>query len=301
MYQTHDLLAIQRRFPTELACRQHLEQQRWTDGFRCPRCRHDRAGYHRARRLYRCRRCRTDVSLTAGTIFHKTHTPLTTWFWLILLMSQNKHGVSMLQAQQLLDIGSYKTIWSLTHKIRTAMAARDARYQLAGLVELDESYFGGVRPGKRGRGAAGKRPVLVAVSTTAQGRPAFAKMAVVPTVDVGSTQQVVSTAIQPGQTVKTDGLGVYPAALCNGYRHQPQRQGTPERASVILPGVHLIIANAKRFLQGTHHREAPKHLQRFLDEFAYRLNRRWCQGQLFDRLLTACATAPSITFRELRK
>lgn len=299
MYQTHDLFAIQRRFPTELACRQYLERQRWPQGFRCPRCGSTRAGRHRPRRLYQCKACRGQVSLTAGTIFHKTRTPLRTWFWLILLRGQTKHGLALREAQRLLGLCSYQTTWTMAHQLRTAMAARDGRYRLAGLVEVDESYFGGKQPGKRGRGAAGKRPVMVAVSTTPQGRPAFATMQVVPLVDSAHAQQTVQAMIHPGQVVKTDGSGIYPAITQDGYVHHPERQGSPERASVILPGVHLLSSNAKRLLQGTHHREAPRHLQRFLDEFCYRFNRRRWHSQLFERLLTACTATSPVTYAEL--
>lgn len=238
--------------------------------------------------------------MTAGTIFHTTRTPRRTWVWLILLMGQTTHGIAMREAQRLLGLPSYQTIWTMAHKLRTAMAARDARYQLAGLVELDESDFGGVRRGQRGRGAAGKRPVMVAVSTTPQGRPTFAKMQVVPTVTAAQAQQHAQTVIQPAQAIKTDGLAIYPGLAKAGYTHQPERQGTPARASVILPWVHTVVSNnAKRCLQGTYHREAPKHLQRFLDAFCYRLNRRWWHGQLFERLLTACTTTTPVTYADL--
>lgn len=299
MYEALDMLSFQRRFPNERACERYLLRQRWPEGFRCPRCAHDRAWQHTTRRLSQCQRCRYQASLTAGTIFHKTRVPLRSWFWLIFLLSHTKHGVSMLAAQKLLRLGSYKTIWTMAHKIRTAMASRDARYQLAGLTELDESYFGGKRGGKRGRGAAGKRPVMVAVSTTAQGRPAFAKMQVVSTVDTAQARQTVQAAIQAGQPIKTDGLSIYPALAEDGYVHQPVVQGTPASAHVVLPWVHTLASNAKRFLQGTHHREAPKHLQRFLDEFCYRFNRRWHDPELFTRLLTACTTTRTKTYSEL--
>jgi len=292
MYQSHDLLRIQRRFHTELACRKHLEGQRWPSGFRCPACGHDKAGRIRTRDLYRCRRCRRQVSLTAGTIFHKTRVPLKKWFWLILMMSHNKHGISILEAQRLLSIPSYQTVWSMTHKIRTAMGHRDARYKLAGLTELDESFFGGR--------AKVKRPVFVAVSTSHRGGPAFAKMQVVPWADLLRARHMVREPIDRSAILKTDGKNIYPALTEEGYTHRPEILGSPERASQVLRWLHILISNAKRHMQGTHHREAPKHLQRFLDEFAYRFNRRWFKGQLFDRLLTACASAPSVTYGELR-
>lgn len=293
MYQRHDMLMIQRKFATELACRKYLEYQRWPQGFRCPACKHDQAGQQRTRGLYRCRRCRKDVSLTSGTIFHKTRTPLRKWFWLILMMSQNKHGVSILEAQRLLGIGSYETVWSMSHKIRTAMAHRDKRYKLAGLTELDESFFGGK--------SKVKRAVFVAVSTSHRGGPAFAKMQVVPWTDLVRAREMARENIEKSATLKTDGARVYPALTEEGYGHEPHNlYGSPERAGQILHWMHILASNAKRFMQGTHHREAPKHLQRFLDEFDYRFNRRWFKGQLFDRLLTACTSAPSVTFGELR-
>lgn len=292
MYRSHDLLMIQRRFHTELACRKHLEAQRWPQGFRCPACGHDKAGRIQTRGLYRCLKCRKQVSLTAGTIFHKTRVPLKKWFWLILLMGQNKHGVSILEAQRLLSIGSYQTVWSMTHKIRSAMGHRDRRYKLAGLTELDESFFGGT--------SKVKRPVFVAVSTSHRGGPAFAKMQVTNFAALEQARDVARTHIDPTAILKTDGKKIYPALTEDGFTHRPEILGTPERAGEVLRWMHILASNAKRFMQGTHHREAPKHLQRFLDEFTYRFNRRWFKGQLFDRLLTACASAPSISYGELR-
>lgn len=298
MYRAHNLLMIQQRFSTELACQKHLAKQRWPEGFRCPRCRGSRASWIRTRKLYQCQGCRYQVSLTAGTIFHKTRVPLKKWFWMILLMGQNKHGLSILEAQRLLGIGSYETIWLMTHKIRTAMAHRDGRYKLAGLTELDESYFGG--HGRYLRSWRTQKPVFVAVSRTAQGRPAFARMQVGSSASLEEARAAARGMIEPKATLKTDGSKIYPALTEEGFTHQPEVQGRPERAGQILPWMHILASNAKRFMQGTHHREAPKHLQRFLDEFTYRFNRRWFKGQLFDRLLTACVNAPSVSFAELR-
>src|SRR3974390_399424 len=155
-----DLLEFQKKFRTEKACLKHLLQLRWPQGFRCPRCQHDRAYFHSTRHLYECQACSYQASLTAGTIFHKTRTPLRKWFWMIFLMGRQKSGASMLSLQRLLKIRDYKTVWTMGHKIRKAMADRDAAYQLAGLLEMDDTYFGATKPGKRGRGAAGKAKVV---------------------------------------------------------------------------------------------------------------------------------------------
>jgi len=134
---------FQQKFATEEGCQEHLFRMRWPEGYKCPRCTHDRYYYHRSRDLYECKACRYQVTLTAGTVFHGTRTSLRKWFWVIFLMARPKSGVSMLSLQRMLKIKSYKTVWMMGHKIRKAMAARDSHYKLAGLVEMDDSYFGG--------------------------------------------------------------------------------------------------------------------------------------------------------------
>lgn len=300
MYRRQNWLQIQRRFPTELACRKYLEKQRWGQGFRCPRCRCQRMGFHRRRGLYQCKGCRYQASLTAGTIFHKTRTPLHKWFWLVLLMSQNKHGVSMLEAQRMLGIRSYKTVWGMCHKIRTAMRHRDARYKLAGLIELDDASFGHkFRGGNRQKRGDTEKTVRVAVSTSPEGRPRFARMEVADCAGIGHAQDMARRSFAPKQVIRTDGGHSFPVLKELGYQHERHPYLTPQGMDQFLPWVHTVIANAKRFMLGTHHQESPKYLQRFLDEFAYRFNRRWVAGQLFDRLLTACVNAPCVTFAEL--
>ena len=299
MYRRQNWLEIQKRFPTELACRKYLQKQRWPEGFRCPRCRRERVGLHRTRGLYQCKGCRYQASLTAGTIFHKTRTPLRIWFWLVLLMSQNKHGVSMLEAQRMLGIRSYKTVWGMCHKIRTAMRHRDGRYKLAGLVELDDASFGHKFKGDGQRDGATEKAVRVMVSTTDEGKPKFAKMEVARFAGVLHAQKMAREQVEPNQVIRTDGGLSFPALKELGFEHDRHVGMTPRQMDRYLPWVHTIIANAKRFMLGTYHQESPKYLQRFLDEFSYRFNRRWVAGQLFDRLLTACVNAPCVTFAEL--
>lgn len=300
MYQTHDLLAIQRRFPTELACRKYLERRRWPQGFWCARCGGSSASRIRTRGLYQCRGCRAQVSLTAGTIFHKTRVPLRTWFWLILLMGSNKHGISMLQAQRWLRVGSYKTLWAMAHKLRTAMAQRDGRYKLAGLIELDDAEFGHRvdKAGERRYKPTGPKTVRVAVATR-RGRPTFARLTVVEPAGALATKALAQQTLAPGARLRTDGGLPFPVLTELGHPHDPHPKMTPAEMDRWLPWVSTITANVKRFLVGTHHLEAPTHLQRFLDEFSYRFNRRWVQGQCFDRLLTACVTTGSITAADL--
>ncbi len=138
MYQSMDFFQFQKRFATEARCRAYLTQQRWPKGFVCPRCQHPRGSFIQTRLLYQCQKCRYQASATAGTVFHKTRTPLRKWFWMIYLLSQHKNSYSVLGLQKLLKINRYRTAWLMAHKIRKALADRDARYKLGGLVEMDD-------------------------------------------------------------------------------------------------------------------------------------------------------------------
>lgn len=284
-------------FPTEEACRSHLLARRWPNGFACPRC----GGveyYHIATRdLYECRYCSHQASLTAGTIMEKTQTPLRAWFWLIFLMANMRTGVSILGAARLIGI-SYKRAWLISHKIRSAMERRDERYRLTGLIELDDSYFGSSKSGKRGRGADGKTPVLIGVSVGEKG-PVHAYIRVLDSVNANEIKDSVGIAIDPGSRVRTDGLGSYRIAL-SGFDHDRTVLGSGPAASEKLPWVHIVIANVKGMLRGVHHGVSPGHLQAYLSEFCWRFSRRHFDGELFDRLLWTCiAGGAPLTWAQL--
>ena len=178
------------------------------------------------------------------------------------------------------------------------MSHRDKRYKLGGLIELDEAFFG-TRSIKK-RKAKTEQTAFIAIGTNEKGRPTFSRMKIRQKFPYDEAQELAKTFFEDNAAIKTDGNVTYRYSLKKvGFSHTQEVLDTPEKAESFLPWVHILISNAKRFLQGTHHRESPKHLQRFLDEFTYRFNRRWWTGQLFDRLLTACTAAPSITFAEL--
>src|SRR5665647_1910791 len=129
-------------FGEESGCGEQLNRQRWPDGFRCPRCDGPSRGYMSDRQVHECARCAYQCSVTAGTIFHKTRTPLTSWFWAIYRMSHDKKGISAMQLSKEIGVG-YRTAWLMQHKIRKAMEDRDQSYKLSGLIEVDEGYVGG--------------------------------------------------------------------------------------------------------------------------------------------------------------
>lgn len=291
------LLEFKKRFGTERACQNALEKMRWPNGFICPKCDRTKASRIKTRRLLQCSKCHYQVSLTSGTIFHKTRTPLQKWFWAIYLASQDKGGVSAMRLSKQLELG-YKTAWAMLHKIRKAMSERDSGYTLSGSIELDDAFFGGAAKGRRGRGAANKTTVLVMVESRDE-HAGFITMQTVESMEKSLVEKLVKKHIAPAQRIRTDAYKSYYGLTEMGHRHD----GTPvpsKKASEDLPWVHIAISNAKRFLLGTYHGVSHKHLQRYLDEFCYRFNRRAWEKQITLRLLTACVSATPITFAELK-
>ena len=297
-----DLVAFQRKFATEKACRKRLFALRWPEGFRCPKCGDSEAYVLEKRLLYQCAKCKHQTSLTAGTIMHRTRTPLVKWFWAIYLVSTDKRGLSALALSRKIDIG-LKCAWTMLHKIRKAMEARDAEYQLAGLIQVDDAFFkGGVNKGgdKRGRGTA-KVPVIVMAAVKGEA-VTFAKMEVVENVDGNKIKAALSKHVATGQTVRSDGLAAYNVVEELELAHDKQivhpRQGEPRFD--VLKWVNILVSNAKAFILGTYHGVQKKHLQKYLDEYCYRFNRRFWPGQAFDRLLLACSRSGPMTYAELR-
>jgi hypothetical protein len=311
-YSERSLLEFQKAFATEDACAQHLQATRWPDGFICPHCGHPEAWYIRTRKLLDCKGCRSKVSLTAGTIFHKTRTPLVKWYWLLYRMALDKVGVSVAEMQRVLEIKDYKTAWLMAHKVRKAMADRDARYRLAGLIELDDAFFG--PPGtRRGRGSERKRTVLCAVSLyrdrAGEERPGFAHLRVVEDASAESIEAFLdrlgcgvttSEGQQLLEVIRSDGWRAYGRATKDKeLTHCKVVLRDPKAAGKLLPWVHRVISNAKAVIRGAHRGVSEKHLQAYLSEITYRFNRRYWEKELFDRLVKACVSTGTVTYSQL--
>jgi len=296
--ESMSLIEFQKKFSTEEACQEHLYKLRWSHGYKCPRCNHDQASFHRPRHLYQCKSCGYQASLTAGTIFHKTRTPLTKWFWMIFLMGRPKSGISMLSLMRMLEIKSYKTVWIMGHKIRKAMADRDANYKLAGLIEIDDTYFGSSKPGKRGRGAEGKTKVVVAVENRGD-KAGFATMQPVAKVSSEEIKKALTDRLEIDAVARTDGWKAYRVLNSEDTGHDPITIGSGKNAVKVLPWVHTMIGNIKGIVRGVHHGVSPKHLKRYAAEFCYRFNRRFWESQMFNRILAACLCSSTITYAEL--
>jgi len=291
------LIDFQTNFGTEAQCHRYLFEKRWSNGFKCPKCNHNEYFNISSRNLYQCKSCNHQTSVTAGTIFDKTRTPLVKWFLAIYLMSDDKRGVSALSLKTKLGI-SYNTAWTMSHKIRHAMSKRDENYMLGGIVELDDTFFGTPSEGgKRGRGTD-KTAVLVSVSLSNEGKPKYAKMKVVDSVDGTNVKNFAKKAIAHGSEVRTDGFSTY--SVLNGADYSlVKKKFNPKKEPKHLHWTHIITSNAKAFINGTFHGLDSVHLQRYLDEFCYRLNRRWHSGNIFPNLLGACVKTNKITCYEL--
>jgi len=281
-------------FRDDEACVRYLERVRWGDGFACRFCGAVGGDWWAVRRgLRRCAVCRRESSVTAGTIFHGSRLPLQSWFASIWYVVNQKHGVSALGLQRVLGFGSYQTAWAWLHKLRRAMVL-PGRELLAGAVELDETYIGAARPGKRGRGAEGKAIVAIAVEDH-NGAPGRTRMARVSNVKRETLTDFVLDHIARGTEVRTDAYRGYNDVGRHRYSHfvvNLKESGDP--AHIAMPHVHRVASLLKRWLLGTH-QGAVTHdqLDYYLDEFTFRFNRRRSRhrGLLFYRLIEGALAA----------
>jgi transposase-like protein len=198
-------------------------------------------------------------------------------------MSTLTPGISALQLMRQLGIGSYRTALYLCRRLRRAMVNPE-REPLMGTIEVDDTYIGGPEKGTRGRQTETKVPVVVAVENRGD-HTGRIRLSVVPDVSQASLHPFICKNITPGSPINTDGWDGYWGLDAYGYKHRPKVQGSPQRASKILPWVHRVIGNLKTWLRGTHHGVNPDHLQEYLDEFTFRYNRRRYREHAFLSLL----------------
>src|SRR5881394_3541005 len=219
-----DMPSFLARFGSDEQCREYLFKARWPNGFRCAACGHDDAYALRTKIVYECVACGKQHSLLAGTIFEQTKTGLARWFLAIYLVTSSKRGISAMELQRQLGFASYGTAWAWLHKIRRAMVARD-REPLGGRVEADETLVGGAKPGKPGRGAAGKTVVAGAIESgrgKGKGRRlGRLRLEAVPDASAASLQGFLGRNVHSPAEVATDGWRGYDGLAAEGYHHEP--------------------------------------------------------------------------------
>ena len=296
------IIEFQARFPDDEACREYLFVSRWPMGFRCPRCGGPVATELPRRLLWQCVSCRYQASVTAGTVLHRTRTPLHLWFWTAYLMTTATPGISATQLARQLGIDRHETAWMMLHKLRRAMV-NPGREPLTGIVEVDECFVGGEEAGLRGGRARGEKAlVVVAVEArgTASGR---VRMQIIDDASAPTLHAFVKANIEAGATVRTDGWQGYRGLDKLDYTHDRRSQratralgGDPGE---LLPRVHRVISNLKSWLLGTHHGVSGEHLPAYLDEYVFRFNRRRTPMAAFQTLLGLSSQQAPTTYREI--
>ncbi len=294
------LFEFQERFPDEAACAGYLFGLRWPDGFCCPACGHGQAWELKHKPwTYHCRGCHRQTSLKAGTVMHGSKLALTTWFWAAWLMAAHSNGISALQLQKQLGLGSYKSAWLLCAKLRRAMFDPE-RNPLKGMVEIDETSLNHrsrndpPQPGQ-GRDLTGRMALAGAVEVIGEA-PGRIRLAPIKDYSAASLHGFIAANVAEGATGKTDGWAGY--LNTPGLNHDAHVVGNMA-AHVVLPWIHRVFSNLKTWALGVYHGLRPKHLKAYLDEFAFRFNRRQTRPAAFRSLLRIATVQSPVTYKML--
>jgi len=295
------------RFSSEEACAAYLERLRWPSGFACPECGSMTPPYRASRVRLMCKGCQRQSTVTAGTIFDKTRTPLRVWLAAAWYLTNQKQGVSALGLQRVLGLGSYQTAWTMLHRFRRAMV-RIGRERLKGLVEIDETYIAitdreNATPALLRKSHTDKIIIGLAVEILQPKGFGRIRLRQLSSDSKESVRQFIQDSIEPNSTVRTDGSGSYAKLYELGYHHERTVMlGSEIPAHVSMVGVHRVASLLKRWILGTHHGSIqPVHLDAYLEEFVFRFNRRssGSRGMLFYRLLQQAVVTDPVTYQDI--
>jgi len=291
------------QFPDEKACWQYLIDIRWANGYVCSGCQSDKYWLTSKHKMH-CSVCEKEFSITSGTIFEGTNKPLLLWFHIMWWVVAQKTGASASNLMDFMVFGSYRTAWTWLHKLRRAMV-RTKREKLTGIVEVDETYIGGEEKGtgKQGRGAEEKCLVVIATECIGK-RIGRVRFKIIPDASTESLKPFIEDNVEHGSEVITDGWTGYSfLSKSTDYKHNEKIiSGSGKEAHELLPHIHLVISLVKRWINGTHQgKMTPKYLEYYLDEFAFRFNRKMStyRGKLFYRLMQQAVCTPPITYETL--
>lgn len=276
----YTLMDFQNEFPDDRACLEFILKLKFPHGTQCPECAKRDCLYPvEGRRAYSCSWCGHQTYPTAGTIFHKSPTSLRSWFFAIFLMAQSRNGVAAKEIERQVGV-TYKCAWRMAHQIRKLMA--DGGDPLRGIVEADETYVGGVRKGKRGRGAAGKTAVVGLVA-----RQGDVRCKVVEKVNGETLLGNIQENVAKDATIYSDELNVYKKLTKLGFTHDTVSHGIGQfaRGVVHTNSIEGFWSQVKRSISGTHHSVSKKWLQNYVNEFAFRYNRRKAFASMFSHIV----------------
>lgn len=292
------------QFDSEVSCREHFKSERDKVGIICSRCDHDQHFWIKSKWSYECKKCRSRTSLRSGTIMQSSNLSFLVWYKTMFLMSMTKKGFSSKEIQKQLGLKRYEPVWAMVHKLRKAMGKRDDRYTLEGMIEMDEGYFTVESSeleksmAKRGRGAAGKQNVAIMAESTpledlernkTTKHCRYFKAKVLESHSKDEINQTIFDSIDEKSIVFTDKSTSY-IDIADYVELHITKKSDKKTTEETLRWVHITISNAKRNLLGNYHKIKGKYLQLYLNEFCYKLNRRYFGEKLFDRLVIANIT-----------
>lgn len=294
------------QFGTEVQCRYNWRAMREKNGVSCQRCGSKVLVWKEKRWEWRCMGCQTTLTLRSGTMMEHSNLPFAVWYRILYLMTCTKKGLSALEMQRQVGWKRYQPVWYAMQKIRIVMGNRDQRYQLEGTVEVDDAFITAIRrhpkrgrkrkrgSGKRGRGTETKSAVLVMTSAQkidnpGKGRPNFyskyVKMYQVEKLNSDTIEGKMKVEVTTDSTIKSDAFSGY-SKLKFMFKKHHAKVTPPEKAHKMLPCVHTMIGNVKRFIDGILHHVDDDYLQNYLNEFCYKMNRRYLPN-IFERVVIA--------------
>lgn len=288
------------RFPDEASARSYIEARRWPSGAKCPECQGADRITARKNGFYRCNACKTDFTVRTGTVFERSHVPLHKWLYAMYMLVTARKGISSVQLAKQIGV-TQKTAWFVLGRLREACG--NDLTMLRGIVEVDETYVGGKEKNrhqhkKLGANGAGGKIAVIGI------RERGGRMKALP---IGKTtgynlQRVIRNNIEVGSTIHTDEFSSY-IGLRPDYKHETVNHSKGEyvRDDVTTNGVESVWAVLKRGMYGVYHHASPKHLHRYVDEFAFRLNDGDVKRHTMDRLdsLFDAAVGKRLTYEEL--
>ena len=289
-------------FPDEKSCLNYLINLRWPSGFICPMCNQPCTPWYESRNRLACPLCRHKVTVTAGTIFEKTRTPLTTWFEAAWHVTTAKNGMSAKTLERTIGT-SYHVAWMMLQRFRVAMVNSE-RTKLTGTVEIDETLVGGEEhSGKRGRGTD-KNIVVIAVEIQEDKGFGRIRMRHIPDASGASLIPFIQDSVSPNATIVTDGWSGYNKVSDFGYTREIKNiSDSDDFAHVLMPGVHRLASLLKRWILGTHQGSVSDiHLQAYLEEYTFRFNRRKSKsrGLVFKRLIEHSVITKPVTQSDIK-
>jgi len=301
-----DIFSFGVHFTDEKSCRLHYKEQRDKEGVVCHRCQGTDHYWLRNKWSYQCKSCKARISLRSGTIMESSKLSFMTWYKTIFLLSTTKKGFSSKEIQRQLGAKRYEPVWAMVHKLRKAMGQRDDRYTLEGMIEADEGYFTIEASAKdhatqkKGRGSKTKANVMVMAESTVledidtgkmERQCRYFKAKVLTGHKMEGTDRTLQKAMDNGESIVFTDKSTSYVNIADYVDIHISEKSDERTTKETLKWVHIAISNAKRNFVGTYHKIKAKYLQLYLNEFVYKLNRRYFGERIFDRLVIASITA----------